>query len=436
MRSLTQRAPSSAARPRWGLFVVTALATAALVASAIWSWVGAREAAAGLTEARALTLRTSVARELRALEDDVQPALDALLEDHSDEGLRYVALIRGKHFLGQAGEASRPLDPKDIGRSAGLQRVGDRVRAVRPLRPGDRRRRRAARRTGAGTLPDGPSAQRPPPRKAAVLVLEIEPTVARALETRALTGLALALVVAALLLAAAAAFWRLGRRADTAEEELQRQRHLAALGEMSAVLGHELKNPLASLKGHAQLLEERLEDGSREQAKAHRVVGEAQRLERLIEEVLSFVRSGELQREDVAPADLVRAAVDAVSGARAEVDAEAAPARWSLDARRVGRVLVNLVDNAAKAAPDTVISVCVAETAGSLVITVSDDGPGVPEGELERIFEPFFTTRTKGTGLGLAIGRRIAEAHGGTLTASNHGAGGARFRLVIPGGAS
>ncbi len=207
-------APSEAARPRWGLFAVSALAAFLLVATALWSWVGAREAASHLTEARALTLTTSVSRALRNREDAVQPTLDGLLDDHFDDGLRYVALIRGERLVGAAGEPATAVEPKDIARRPRLEEIGDRVRAVGPLRE----RRPGARRRAGRQGPAADSAVVAPARRdtsglPAILVLEVEPTVARALQTRALTGLALALAVAALLMGAAAAFWRLGRRA-------------------------------------------------------------------------------------------------------------------------------------------------------------------------------------------------------------------------------
>ena len=74
-----------------------------------------------------------------------------------------------------------------------------------------------------------------------------------------------------------------------------------------------------------------------------------------------------------------------------------------------------------------------AAAAGDLVYEVRDHGEGLPPGDSERLFEPFFTTRARGTGLGLAVARRLAEAHGGTITAANHPLGGAVFTVRIPG---
>ena len=220
---------------------------------------------------------------------------------------------------------------------------------------------------------------------------------------------------------------------------------------MSAVLAHEIRNPLASLKGNAQLLAQMLPAGEKPRAKAERVVDEAARLEKLTGDLLRFVRTGELRRTAVDPGGLVRevlaqrggeassevssaaSGVSAASGASgAVVDTSAAPPSWSLDADRLREVLGNLVDNAlAAGAP---VAVTVSEAARRLRIDVADRGPGVPEGDRERIFEPFVTGKTQGTGLGLAVARRIVEAHGGTLTAHDRAGGGAIFRLELPAG--
>ncbi len=96
-------------------------------------------------------------------------------------------------------------------------------------------------------------------------------------------------------------------------------------------------------------------------------------------------------------------------------------------------VIANLVRNALQASPpDVPVSVRVAVEAGALVYEVRDRGEGIPAGQEEAIFEPFQTTRVRGTGLGLAVARRVVELHGGVITAAQHPAGGAVFRVVLP----
>jgi len=228
--------------------------------------------------------------------------------------------------------------------------------------------------------------------------------------------------------------WRSTRRLLSIEQEAARARHLAALGEMSAVLAHEIRNPLTSLKGHSQLLMENLQalGLDKPRSKAERVVNEAVRLEHITNDLLDFVKQGELDR---APTDLGRlvqqAASEAVPADRLVLVLPEESVVLPVDASKLGQLLGNLVQNAVQAGDGPVeVDLVVAES--DVVLTVRDHGPGIPAGQEERIFEPFVTTRVRGTGLGLAIARRIADRHGGTLTASNHPKGGALFRLTLP----
>src|SRR5256885_5864910 len=177
--------------------------------------------------------------------------------------------------------------------------------------------------------------------------MEIEPIEADELRESATWTLAIGGIAALTLVGVAVALVRRELRRGAEERTRERERRLASLGEMSAVLAHEIRNPLASLKGNAQLLAAGLDEKSR--AKAERIVDEAKRLERLTTDLLSFVRTGEIQRAPIAPGLLVREA--AASVGEIEVDDAAAPASWPLDAARMRQVLVNLLDNALAAGP-------------------------------------------------------------------------------------
>ncbi|HEU5061406.1 MAG TPA: HAMP domain-containing sensor histidine kinase, partial [Kofleriaceae bacterium] len=275
------------------------------------------------------------------------------------------------------------------------------------------------------------------PRRAAPLVIEFEPRVADALRSSADRALAIGALTAGGLLIVAVVLFRWIRHRERLERRLLEERRLASLGQMSAVLAHEIRNPLASLKGNAQMLARGLPEGDRGRARADRVVAEAVRLEALTTDLLEFARTGAIRQEQVAPAALLH---DAASGLPVDIDAASAPPVWSLDRERMRQVLVNLLENAAWAAgeaatgerPADRVEARVALESGQLVYTVRDHGPGFPEQDLPRIFEPFFTGRTDGTGLGLAVARRIVELHGGTITARNHPAGGAEMRVALP----
>jgi two-component system sensor histidine kinase HydH len=236
-------------------------------------------------------------------------------------------------------------------------------------------------------------------------------------------------------------------RRNAEERARERERRLATLGEMSAVLAHEIKNPLASLKGNAQLLAAMLPAGEKPKAKAERVVDEAVRLESLTNDLLRFVRTGEISRAPVDPAALVREAAESVKG-DVTVETAGAPKLWPLDAARIREVIVNLVDNAVAASagvgspanpglgpssglgPPVIARVKLVNK--QLVIEIADRGPGVPEDSRDKIFEAFYTGKTQGTGLGLAVVRRVIEQHNGTITVETNPGGGALFRAEIP----
>ena len=338
--------------------------------------------------------------------------LQAFLDEQRAEGLRYVAVLDGRgQVSASAGEA------RGAQTEPGLHRLGDRVRLVNPL-------------VSPAMPPRGP---RRAGWQQGALIYEFEPRIANQLAGDARTLLLAALAATAVVIGLAAWVSHGLRARERLQLELERGRRLAALGEMSAVLSHELRNPLASLKGHAQLLEELIPDPGPLKAKAARVVGESQKLETLTNDLLEFVRTGELHRTTIAPAALVREAADEAGADRVDVVADAAPATWSLDPGRLRQALVNVVRNAVQHSPEGArVTVRVAREGRELVIAVRDRGPGLPPGEEAKIFEPFHTRRVKGVGLGLAIARRVVELHGGTIDARTHAEGGAELRLRLP----
>jgi two-component system, NtrC family, sensor histidine kinase HydH len=225
--------------------------------------------------------------------------------------------------------------------------------------------------------------------------------------------------------------WRRAEREELLGARLAQTERLASLGTMSAVLAHEIKNPLASLKGNAQLLAESLPAEGRSRAQADRVVEGAIRLQGLVQNLLDFARGGSIDRTDIDPAELLfLAAEDAAPAATLELDD--APSSWSLDAIRMRQVLENLLRNAVQASKHGLVKARVFVEADQLIYIVEDDGPGFPPEVLEKMFEPFITTKSRGVGLGLAVARRIVIMHGGTLQAQNKNGGGAELRIAIP----
>ncbi|HXY18374.1 MAG TPA: ATP-binding protein [Gemmatimonadales bacterium] len=419
---------------RWGWLATTIALGAALVVTA---WVGRERAVAAATtlnRGQSLVLLESIRQQARGLAEPLQPGqLDTILRQHQAAGLSYLAFFDSTGSpIAQAGRPTVPVR-LPVRRPPGppvLEQIGDRVRlwgyaGLAPPPP-----------EGAGTAParaGGPPAGAARPRRLA-FVMEFEPLVAERLAGEATSTFALSLLMAAALIAAAVVFWRLTVRQEHIERRLEEQRRLGALGEMSAVLAHELRNPLASLKGNAQLLAERLGARSPDRGKADLVVTEARRLEALTSDLLDFARSGPMDLQPTDPAALLSACVDEVGRDGFVVRAEGTPHVWPLDERRMRQALTNVLRNARQATPEgTRPEVAAGRSDGSLVFTVRDFGAGVPAGDERKIFSPFYTTRVSGTGLGLAVAQRVVELHGGTIVAANHPDGGAVFRITLPG---
>jgi len=396
---------------RWGWLAMTIALVAALLANAVGNHRAARNAVATLNRGQADILRGAVRVATFRNRDLNAEDLETLVAEHADAGLRYVAVI------GERGEvmvsAGTPVDEVAVPH---LRRFGPEVMDA-----------------GDGAMQFFMPLGRPGGRDMRLIVVQFEPVVASQLVARANRSVVLALIGAAGLLAAAAVLWRMSRRYEEAERRIEENRRLSLLGEMSAVLAHEIRNPLASLKGNAQLLAERLEAGTADRRRADRVVAEAARLEALTTDLLDFARSGPLDVQPVDPTELVRAAADEVGAGAITIDARDAPERWPLDPARFRQVLTNLLRNAWQASPPDRPPVArVARENGELIITIRDYGPGLPAQDRDRIFDPFFTTRTNGTGLGLPVARRIVELHGGRITAEDAPDGGAVFSIHLP----
>ena len=424
--------PTAPTQPwaRWGLLAVALIMDAALVGAAVAGWVGAREGAAAVATASGMALLRTLHHDELLAGEAPQEAVEAALAQLRNDGATFLGVAGpGGVLLASAGTPAAPLgDVRPLRFSGPPEPVAlgttGRYRLVVPLRRGPPQRGRGS--------PQGWGAGRRP-RKGS-LVFEFEPVLAHALTARALTTLLISLAAAAILLGAAALAFRLSRRAAAAQAQLAGDRQLRALGQMSAVLGHELRNPLASLKGHAQLVLERLPEEHRARRGAERVVAEATRLEALTSQVLDFARTGELERRPTSPAALARAVVEASDAEPVVVTIPDGVPDWPLDRPRLERVLVNLLDNARKASPDgQPVELSLSAVGGRLLVEVADRGGGIEPGDEELVFEPFYTRRAKGTGLGLALARRIVEAHGGRITAANRPGGGAVIRLELPG---
>ncbi|MBX2797548.1 MAG: HAMP domain-containing histidine kinase [Myxococcales bacterium] len=221
--------------------------------------------------------------------------------------------------------------------------------------------------------------------------------------------------------------------------ELARTAGLRRMGQMAAVLAHEIRNPLAGVRGVLEVLRPHFEVDSGERRALTLAQGRLDELGTLVSDLLVYARPREPSTRCSSVGALVEAAV-ALDGAQAHevrVRVEPVDLTWSLDPEMVARLLTNLLRNAAQATPESGIIEVGAEVdeRGWLRLWVTDSGPGISEEQVADLFEPFVTTKEGGTGLGLAICRSIALAHGGTLEHHCGTLGGACFTLRLPPGA-
>lgn len=227
------------------------------------------------------------------------------------------------------------------------------------------------------------------------------------------------------------------------QAELVTHERLAALGELSAVMAHEVRNPVAIIFNSLGALR-RLVKPATDATLLLDIVGqEAGRLNRIVGDLLDFAKPYALSPRPEQLSVIVHAAVEAARRAapealaRIETDLRCPPGEVVIDGAMLQQALINLIVNAVQAMPKggtvTVRASCDgASDASTLRCEVSDQGAGVAPADEARIFQPFFTKKATGTGLGLAVVKRIADALHGTVTVARAPAGGAVFTLTVP----
>jgi two-component system sensor histidine kinase PilS (NtrC family) len=229
------------------------------------------------------------------------------------------------------------------------------------------------------------------------------------------------------------------------ERNARLQQRLAAVGEMAAGIAHEIRNPLAAMSGSIQVLRQEL-PLSEEQAQLMDIV--LRESDRLNETIRSFLAYARPQRFAVARLDLRKTLQDTAlllrngSDVRAEhvvdVDVPTEPVWFDADENQLRQILWNLATNGLRAMPDggrLRLGVAAENTGGvptEVVLTVEDEGSGIPAEEIDTIFQPFHSTFEKGTGLGLAIVHRIVTDYGGTIQVSSTVGRGTAMRVRMP----
>lgn len=221
------------------------------------------------------------------------------------------------------------------------------------------------------------------------------------------------------------------------EERLREQAALARLGEMAAVVAHEVKNPLAGIRGALQVIGGRMPESGRDKAVVGDIVSRLDSLNDIVQDLLVFARPRDPNISPVPLMDLIRQTVSMLRRDPAQAgidigisgDQVVVPA----DPEQLQMVFLNVLLNAAQAQGGSgSIQIELSSDALAATVRLADNGPGIPPDVRARMFEPFFTTKSRGTGLGLPTAKRIIERHRGTLAIECPSSGGTIVIVKLP----
>ena len=230
-------------------------------------------------------------------------------------------------------------------------------------------------------------------------------------------------------------------RLQAAERESLRNDQLAALGQLAAGLAHELRNPLTAVRTLVEAARSRGADAQLDGRDLEVVEEEISRLDSTLQSFLDYARPPVLERRPIDVRDVIQRTVQLVNAraelqsVRLEMTLPSDPLVVSADAEQLRQVLLNLLLNALDSLGGggrITVSAELDTSAGQIVLTIADSGPGIPPAIRDKLFDPFVSSKPSGTGLGLTICRRIVENHGGTITADNAPSGGAVFTVRLP----
>ncbi|HBM7345456.1 two-component system sensor histidine kinase ZraS [Klebsiella oxytoca] len=307
-------------------------------------------------------------------------------------------------------------------------------RQFRPLNDGGHHMRMMMRRESADLRNQAPQ----------VIFIAFDTRELDADHARGLRNMVIMLCAAGVVMTATvlAQFWfrRYQRSRKQLQEATARKEKLLALGHLAAGVAHEVRNPLSSIKGLARYFAERTPADGEAHQLALVMAREADRLNRVVSELLELVRPAHLKYQSVDLNEVITHSLQLVSqdaASRAislKFIAQPALCRIQADPDRLKQVLLNLYLNAIHAiGRDGVITVAVRECGdGRVKVSVADSGKGMTAEQLQAIFTPYFTTKADGTGLGLAVVQNIVEQHGGTIDAESTSGKGALFTLYLP----
>lgn len=225
------------------------------------------------------------------------------------------------------------------------------------------------------------------------------------------------------------------------ELQLARAERLSELGEMAAGIAHEIKNPLYSIKGSAEIISEDFKECDKKYNIVKIMISEIDRLNNLINEFLMFARPKEPTFIETDLYDLIRKTLEIVKFKFSKSDkiiefvTNKNISSCHVDPEQVKQVLINIIFNALEAVYNNdngYIKINIMENCSNVIVDVIDNGPGISEGCIEKIFTPFFSTKDSGVGLGLSISQKLIESNNGKISVTNNRNGGCCFSIYLP----
>ena len=228
------------------------------------------------------------------------------------------------------------------------------------------------------------------------------------------------------------------------EEQLSAAQKFSALGQLSASLAHEIKNPLSSIRGTAEILLDEFPEDHPKREFVEILLKETTRLNNTVEEVLRFSRQGTPGgKKENAGTEPLSGVIDRVTSLLASqmrkksitltVNGWEEGKTFAVAGEKLAQVFLNIILNAIDATPvKGEITITTRRLIDRMAVSVCDNGAGIPDDLQDRIFDPFYSTKEDGTGLGLSISKKIIESYNGALTCSKSETGGACFTVFLP----
>jgi two-component system, NtrC family, sensor histidine kinase AtoS len=220
------------------------------------------------------------------------------------------------------------------------------------------------------------------------------------------------------------------------QEQMELRERLSALGEMSAGIAHELRNPMAVITGYLNLMSKKADQAGQDVIR--KIADEISGMNRIIGDLLTFARPASLNRVPVNLKELIETSVATVMQAT-DADHRVAtmialdPGTVRIDEGLMRQALTNLIQNAVEAMTEGgTLSVSGSARQNEFIVAIKDTGSGIPQDRIKKIFLPFFTTKDKGVGMGLALAHKIISTHGGRIEVESTEGKGSTFTVTLP----